>query len=245
MSHHFYEARASKGDYHRLRWMRKLMAAGLQPGIILIEQVDESERFQREVFWIAFYRALGFDLVNSTSGGEGAPELSDESRRKMSDAAKRAAERQTPEQRALRGQNLRVLTTEQRKAASIKGGLKRRGVNLTPEHCAKIAQGKIGNKHFLGKRHSEETKQRCSLAKIGNTARLGQPHLESTKQKLREIRRRNGHPTFKLNWELVAEIRRRFTGERGQQSLLAREYGVSQGVISEIVNNKIWVLGAA
>jgi hypothetical protein len=44
----------------------------------------------------------------------------------------------------------------------------------------------------------------------------------------------------KLSWEQVNEIRRRYTGKRGEQSALAREFRVRQGTIWYIVNHVTW-----
>lgn len=49
---------------------------------------------------------------------------------------------------------------------------------------------------------------------------------------------RNGQA--KLTAEDVAEIRRRYTGRRGEQSALAREFEISRTVITRIVHNQIW-----
>ncbi|RUV07983.1 endodeoxyribonuclease [Mesorhizobium sp. M1A.F.Ca.IN.020.03.2.1] len=49
------------------------------------------------------------------------------------------------------------------------------------------------------------------------------------------------HPGSKLTAADVAAIRARYTGRRGQQTELAREYGVGQPIIFGIVNGKSWV----
>lgn len=43
-----------------------------------------------------------------------------------------------------------------------------------------------------------------------------------------------------LNEQQVIEIRTRYTGFRGQQQQFATEYGVSHGVISNIIRNRRW-----
>lgn len=48
------------------------------------------------------------------------------------------------------------------------------------------------------------------------------------------------HPRAKLTDEQVREIRRRYTGGWGEQTQLAKEYGVSQMLISQIVRGDIW-----
>lgn len=49
---------------------------------------------------------------------------------------------------------------------------------------------------------------------------------------------RNGQA--KLTDDDVAEIRRRYTGRRGEQTALAREFGICRTVITRIVHNQIW-----
>ena len=47
------------------------------------------------------------------------------------------------------------------------------------------------------------------------------------------------HPDSKLNWAKVREMRRRYAaGEKG--AALAREFGISQGTCSMMLNNKTW-----
>lgn len=48
----------------------------------------------------------------------------------------------------------------------------------------------------------------------------------------------------KLTAEQVAEIRTRYTGARGEQTALAREYGVSPGQVWAIVNARSWPVAA-
>jgi len=44
----------------------------------------------------------------------------------------------------------------------------------------------------------------------------------------------------KLTDDQVREIRARYTGGWGEQTKLAREYGVSQGLVAQIVRGAIW-----
>ena len=43
-----------------------------------------------------------------------------------------------------------------------------KGRELSKEHCDKISKSKEGNKNWLGKHHSEETKKKLSLTSKGN-----------------------------------------------------------------------------
>lgn len=53
-------------------------------------------------------------------------------------------------------------------------------------------------------------------------------------------RRGEAHGRAKLTVEQVREIRERWVGYPGKQKALAAEYGVSQGLISQIVRKAIW-----
>jgi len=55
-------------ESHKSRWLRSL---GYVPQIVEIEVVNEERCDEAERRWIAYYRALGFDLVNKTDGGKG------------------------------------------------------------------------------------------------------------------------------------------------------------------------------
>lgn len=48
----------------------------------------------------------------------------------------------------------------------------------------------------------------------------------------------------KLTLEQAEEIRERYKTSRVRQYQLAREFGIHQSVVSEIINNKAWVKGA-
>lgn len=48
------------------------------------------------------------------------------------------------------------------------------------------------------------------------------------------------HGKAKLTEEQVLEIRKKYTGKRGEQSQLARDYGVTQKSIWDIVNRNQW-----
>lgn len=47
----------------------------------------------------------------------------------------------------------------------------------------------------------------------------------------------------KLSWEQVQEIRAKYTGARGEQTALAKEYGVTQATVHNIVRYKDWKAG--
>jgi hypothetical protein len=48
------------------------------------------------------------------------------------------------------------------------------------------------------------------------------------------------HPNAKLSADQVREIRSRYTGKRGEQVVLSREFGVTKAMVSDIVRGKSW-----
>ncbi len=102
----------------------------------------------------------------------------------------------------------RTLSPETRK----KIGEAQKGKKLSPEHKKKFVEAmkkaNVGNKRFLGQKHSEETKRKQSEAHKGaknpnygrefskeyranlSKAQIGRKHSEETKQKMREARKK-------------------------------------------------------
>lgn len=56
---------------HRTNWIKKIVNGGKTPLIEEIDQCRWDESQKRETDWIKYYKDLGYDLVNSTDGGEG------------------------------------------------------------------------------------------------------------------------------------------------------------------------------
>lgn len=76
--------REAPGEHRRSRWIQKLKRLGLQPEVVVLEQIEGAWPWQEsERYWIAFAKAQGWDLVNSTAGGEGVENLSADSRARM------------------------------------------------------------------------------------------------------------------------------------------------------------------
>lgn len=89
--------------------------------------------------------------------------ISEGTRRKMSESAKK-----------------RFSNPEERLKASIANKGKKpwcAGKNLSPEHCKKISENKMGNTNWLGKHHSEETKKKISESSRGNTNVRGRVYI--------------------------------------------------------------------
>lgn len=178
---------------HRVHWIQELVSAGVKPAVEIIEKCLPGEDFKtKEIEWIAAYRAIGFDLVNDTNGGEGLANPSAETRDKIgagNRGKKQSSETIAKKSAALVG-NKNTLGRKQpaeeraRHSAAMKGNKNTLGRKHTPEHNAnisisvkkalafpevreKISTGLIGNQNFLGHTHTPETRN-----KIGETGRM-------------------------------------------------------------------------
>lgn len=72
---HVNEAKKKPGSHiSRLRWIQKLLALGLEPGIITIESNedwDDATAYAHEAFWISYYRhRFGNRILNIADGGD-------------------------------------------------------------------------------------------------------------------------------------------------------------------------------
>ena len=60
----------SKKPTHKINWIKTLLSKKLLPTIELLEEVETSIAFELEIYWIAQFKTWGFNLTNSTEGGE-------------------------------------------------------------------------------------------------------------------------------------------------------------------------------
>lgn len=68
---------------HRANWIRKLKSKKLKPNIILIEEVNDLNWIEKEIYWIAYYSKIT-KLVNSSKGGVGGHDVKLSTREKKS-----------------------------------------------------------------------------------------------------------------------------------------------------------------
>jgi len=101
-----------------------------------------------------------------------------------------------------------------------------------PELREAISRGSLGNKRWVGRKHTEESKAKISANRQG----IG--HTESTKTLIGLASRGEGNPSSKLTESQVTEIRQLRTQISGVE--LAKRFGVSKTTVSEIQLNKSW-----
>jgi hypothetical protein len=101
-------------------WVKSKKIIGLRPKLIIIENnLTLHEAKSKEIYYISYYKSLGLNLVNGTSGGDGLFNPSVEVRKKIGDAHR--GKKISPEHiNVLKklGMN-RIWTKEQREKASL------------------------------------------------------------------------------------------------------------------------------
>ena len=144
---------------HRHYWLNSLTRDGVKPSAFVIDSGSSDDWGDVESSWINFYRGVGFDLVNTTSGGQGAPGV----KQSADHVAKRTA--------WMHGRYVSPETREKQAAA-------KRGRKLSDENRRKIAEANIG-------RHvSDETINKIKTSRMSRPG--GYKHSDATKLKMAE-----------------------------------------------------------
>jgi len=177
LASHINDAKFNRNKCHRTNWINSVVRDGRTPTLEIIEEVAAPHTWQdRERYWIAEYRRLGFDLCNQSSGGEGSPGVlkSAETRAKLSAASK--GRMQSPETKARRSASCKGRKVSPVILKKIRETVANRSPERRAEIAAKMAAARVGMKHSMASRqkmrkshlgilrgkHSEETR-----AKIG------------------------------------------------------------------------------
>ena len=69
LANHISNAKTIKHNRHVCNWIKELLALGLKPVFKVIEECVDNWA-EREVSWIAHYKAIGCKLTNNSIGGE-------------------------------------------------------------------------------------------------------------------------------------------------------------------------------
>jgi hypothetical protein len=146
-----------ESDTHKNRWLRKIIAEGQKPRLIIIEKTDVSSSIAKEQYWIEYYRGISSNkFTNATKGGVGkiGYKTSEETKRKIGQSKK--------------GQN-------HREESSKKMSIARRGKTKSKEH-----RSNIGKAH-KGRPISDETKERLRLAWVIRRRRMKNDKIDNLK----------------------------------------------------------------
>ncbi len=157
---------------HRTHWIQKLISEGIKPVMEVLEKCLPGEDYKaKEVGWIAAYKAIGFDLVNSVEGGEGTtgyehtPEWKAENSIRMLGNKHLLGHKPTPE------------AIEKSRAANIER-------MSSPEARAEVSKRMLGNKHLLGHKRTPEAIAKTVAVNKGNQYLLGHKHTTETKARI-------------------------------------------------------------
>lgn len=124
-----------RGSTRKARWIQQLLREGALPQVTILETGSGDWQIA-ETKWISHYRALGCDLTNLTSGGEGLHNPTAVTRELI-----RQAQRTIWGDPQLRAQREALYASEKWRAA-VSAGLT--GKAKTPEHIASLPQNQKG-----------------------------------------------------------------------------------------------------
>jgi len=136
LSQHIHDSLNNGTGTHKKAWIKGLLLKGLLPSIEILDVVKINMCWKNlEQYWIAQFKAWGYDLVNMTAGGDGNQKqiMSEESKLKRS--------------KALKGKKRPEYVIQKIKQSHL-------GKKLSDTTKEKI------RKHNLGKIQSEETKSK-------------------------------------------------------------------------------------
>lgn len=207
LSHHI--SHCITGKSHSARWIRKLITNNKRPLVQIIEQASDGIIFERERYWIAYYRNTGVNLTNNSDGGEGplGYKHTKENVQKMRERARSNIE-----------QLKRLHSPESRRKASL--------ARIGRKDSEEVRRNKSISK--IGTKASESTKQHLSAAAI----------KRYQSESGREQRLKYGRSYAKLTDEQVIEMRRLFQETKITHRKIAEMFNTTVSTVSHIRNGK-------
>ena len=61
-----------KTNTYKNNWVKQILKLNLRPEIYMVEEVNDDNWIEREIYWIKFYKETGNKLTNTSDGGEGS-----------------------------------------------------------------------------------------------------------------------------------------------------------------------------
>ena len=165
---------------------------------ILEENIESDNLDDREKFWINHYdtyRSNGYNLTKGGDKGNKGYNFTEKQKKKLSKNHKDVSGKNNP----------------------------RYGVTLSEETKRKISEANKGNKYWLGKKHSQKTKDKISK-----------------KMKEKGLLKGINNPKAKVNEQLGEEIYSKYHNNSLNYKDLAEEYSLSKSTIGYIVKGKHW-----
>lgn len=173
----------ASSNVHLNNWIKSLLKKSVCYQILIIEDVEEQKLNDREIFWIAFYKAIGTNLLNATDGGGGIRgfKFSLDTKRKMS--ASRLGRKHPPRSKeSIERLSAALKDSPLAKAAREKAHAARRGKPPAQECIDRIrAYGKLPK--------SESVKRKMSIAAKGKRKSPEQVRKSVQSKALRRTKR--------------------------------------------------------
>lgn len=136
----------------------------------ILEYCTESNLLDRELFYINYYNSSNLNCGYNISLKPGITTMSEEGRNRVSVATHKRMIGNSWNKGKKRSEEFKRGVSEfhsGRKCSEetrVKIGSIRRGVKLSEETKSKIGKKKKGNKYWLGKKHTEESKEKIGIA---------------------------------------------------------------------------------
>lgn len=144
---------------HKNTWIKSLISENLKPIIELVEVVSDSEWKEKEKYYIKKYKELGFDLLNLSEGGDSGC---------------------MPGGKRIWNSEMDYINWKNKLSESAKKRIISNDDRLMMAKNCRITH--------LGKKRSEETKQKLSLTKMGNkNPMFGKKHTDERKKEISEF----------------------------------------------------------
>lgn len=138
-------------EWYVSRWIRQLLSYDMLPVMEVIEECFEETWAEREIYWIAYGRQMGWRLTNLTDGGDGTSGwvASEKTKRNISEAKK--GKKNTDEHNRRIGEakigNQYHRGHKHTNETLLKIGEAQRGKKHTDEHRRKNSEAHQGEKH--------------------------------------------------------------------------------------------------
>lgn len=180
---------AKKRKPPRDAWICGLLEKGESPTIEFLDEVPASQRDHWEGEYIRLFRALGMDLTNVISARRGPTAHTEETRKRISERMKNRVT--SPETREKRRRYMTGRKLSPEHCESLKRAWVKRSRYVSPESRKKMSLAHMGHTRNVGRKHSDETRLKHSLAMIGRiSAMKGRKHSSETRLKMSESQRK-------------------------------------------------------
>jgi len=121
-------------------WIVSLRRKGLKPVLVILQKVSKEKWREAERFQISFFRQRGFDLTNSTDGGDGVDNPTLETRQKMRDAKRGISLSEEHREKIRMASQGRILSEEHKKRIGAANAIAKIGSHYSNEHIGKVRE---------------------------------------------------------------------------------------------------------